>query len=275
MNKTGIEWATRTWNPVTGCTKVSPGCANCYAEVMAKRLQAMGTPGYENGFNTVVCHENRLIQPAKVKKPQIVFCCSMGDLFHEDVPIDFIDDVLFMMRRAPQHEFIVLTKRPERIPSVMEKWLAPVKGFSYRNPPSNLRIGVSVESEAMGRRIELLMKAASKYRFKTLVSFEPLLSKIYTFAVYVGSKTWLPNNCGIVRPDWVVAGCESGAGKRATNPEWFRRLRDQCAEEKTPLFIKQMEVDGKVVSMPELDGRVWDQMPPELAAIRKLNGGEE
>ncbi len=263
MNKTGIEWATRTWNPVTGCTKVSPGCANCYAEVMAKRLQAMGTPGYENGFNHVVCHENRLGQPAKVKKPQIVFCCSMSDLFHKDVPDLFIAAVFGAIYIAPQHEFIVLTKRPERIARL-------IGDYYISQPPRNLRIGVSVENQVTATdRIRILMRTAKQYGSKTMVSAEPLLSRIYHLDYQ--EQMWNPR----ITPGWIVAGCESGSGRRRVHNSLFWELKSIALESGVPFFLKQMEVNGKVVSMPELDGRVWDQMPPELAAIRKLNGGDD
>lgn len=232
MGKTRIEWTDRTWNPVTGCTKVSAGCINCYAERMAKRLR--GRCGYpaDDPFR-VTLHPSRLEEPLRITKRSVFFVCSMGDLFHEDVPEPFINQVLGVIERAHWHVFLVLTKRAERMS----------KFFSDRLPPPNLWLGVSCEDATTARwRIDCLARTSGGRKF---VSFEPLLAPIDPELVYGVS--------------WVIAGCETGPGARPMHPDWVRSLRDLCDDGGYMFFLKQMMVDGKLVKLPALDGKSWTQ----------------
>ena len=189
-----IEWTEQTWNPVTGCTKISPGCKYCYAEVMAKRLKAMGAPGYENGFNTITLMHERLDQPMHRKKPTIYFVNSMSDLFHEAVPYDFIDRIFDTIRATPQHAYQILTKRAER----MNEY------FQTRPVPDNAWLGVSVEDKKYGiPRIGYLQAIKAKTRF---LSIEPLLEDLGRFSLK-----------GI---HWVIVGGESGVKARPMEESW-------------------------------------------------------
>ena len=277
MFKTNIEWADVVWNPVTGCTKVSAGCKNCYAEAMAKRLQAMGAKGYENGFDTVVCHEDRLAQPLHWKKPQKIFVNSMGDLFHDDVPFEFIDRVFAIMALAPQHTFIVLTKRPERMELYLSKhwldddirdmmdqptWLKFPKGRSFPRyfdewPLPNVMLGVSVENqETADERIPLLLATPAAKRF---VSYEPALGGVNltkTICLGCGDDYYECGSCpagsGLVfkyggtradKPSWpidlVIMGGESGPNARPMHPDWVRTMRNQCKRAGVSFYLKQ------------------------------------
>lgn len=228
-----IEWTETTWNPVTGCTKVSPGCQNCYAERMAKRLKAMGQPNYQNGF-TVTYHPNMLSTPLKWRKPRLVFVNSMSDLFHADVPDSFIQQVFTTMSQASQHTFQVLTKRAERLAA-----MAPHLPW-----PNNVWAGVTVENAACVHRISCLNTVPAHIRF---LSLEPLLGPIPGINL----------NC----IHWVIVGGESGPGARRMDPAWVRDIRDQCIAASVPFFFKQWSgVHPKKLGR-ELDGRIWDEIP--------------
>lgn len=228
-----IEWTESTWNPVTGCTKISPGCKHCYAEQMAKRLKAMGQRRYANGFRLTL-QEDVVELPLKWKLPRIIFVNSMSDLFHRDVPVDFIRRCFDVMAAAPQHTFQILTKRPERAAQ-----LAP------RLPwPKHVWMGTSVENADYAGRIPILATIPAAIRF---LSIEPLLGPI--------SK--LPLD-GI---HWVIVGGESGLGARPMREEWARDIRDQCASRHIPFFFKQWGGVHKWRNGRELDGRTWDDKP--------------
>ena len=236
MQKTKIEWTDIAWNPVTGCSKLSEGCQNCYAERMAKRLCSMGSKWYRNGFQVTV-HHDLIERPLLWTKPRMIFVNSMSDLFHEDVPEKVIFEILDVICRAKQHTFQILTKRPER----MVKILA---GISL---PTNLWLGVSVESEKYLKRIEDLQKTTAAVRF---ISFEPLLSRIEDFP--------------LVGTGWVIVGAESGPRRRSMNIEWVRGIKNRCIRTGIAFFFKQAVIEGKMVKMPELDGRIWNEMPAML-----------
>jgi protein gp37 len=228
-----IEWTDSTWNPVTGCTKISSGCANCYAERMALRLKAAGNPSYANGF-AVTMHEDMLNRPLKWKKPQTIFVNSMSDLFHEDIPTEFISRVFDVMRCADWHCFQILTKRSERmlelspqLPHMPHIWL-----------------GVTVEEQDYTFRIDHLRRTGAKIKF---LSLEPLLGPISSL-----------NLAGI---DWVIVGGESGPRARPIKESWVVDIRSQCQEAKVPFFFKQWGGTNKKKTGRELDGRTWDEMP--------------
>lgn len=236
-----IEWTEQTWNPVTGCTKISPGCKHCYAEIFAKRLQRMGTPGYENGFQ-VALHPNRLRDPMKRKKPTIWFVNSMSDLFHEKIPFSFIESVFETISLTPHHRYQILTKRPSRM----------AKYFASRPAPHNAWLGTSVEDKKYGLpRIDLLRAIPAKVKF---LSIEPLLEDLGIIDL-----------TGI---DWVIVGGESGPKARPMKAEWARSIRDQCENLSVAFFFKQWGsygVDGlrrsKKMNGRQLDGATWNQLP--------------
>ena len=228
-----IEWTESTWNPVTGCTKVSPGCAHCYAERMTRRLKAMGQPNYRNGFR-VTTHEQALNLPLAWKKPQAVFVNSMSDLFHEDVPADFIRRVFDVMRQADQHIFQVLTKRSGRLAE-----LAPLLPW-----PTNVWMGVTVESGDYVHRIDDLRQVPAAVRF---LSIEPLLGP-------------LPG-LDLADIEWVIVGGESGPGARIMAEAWALDLREQCRRAEVAFFFKQWGGVNKKKAGRVLGGRTWDQMP--------------
>ena len=240
MSKSKIEWTGSTWNPVTGCTKISEGCDNCYAERMAKRLKAMGQKNYINGFD-VMCHTHMLDAPLKWKKSNMVFVNSMGDLFHEKVPLDFIREVFGVMNIADQHFYQVLTKRAKRLLKLSEmiKW------------DSHIWMGVTVESNSFKYRIDYLRKTAAKIKF---LSLEPLLGSLGELDL-----------SGI---DWVIVGGESGPRARTMDADWAREVRDQCIEQNVPFFFKQWGGVQKKKNGRILDGVTWDEMPThELIAV--------
>ena len=210
--KSNIEWTEATWNPVTGCTKISPGCKHCYAERLSLRLQAMGQQNYANGFNLTL-HERMLEKPLSWKKPQLIFVNSMSDLFHDEVPVDFILKVFDVMRRASWHQFQVLTKRSQRLLELNDQidW------------PNNVWMGVSVENQDYTFRIDHLRETDTVTKF---LSLEPLL----------GPLSGLNLN-GI---NWVIVGGESGPGARPMLEDWVSQIRDQCNVVSVPLFVKQM-----------------------------------
>ncbi len=231
--KSNIEWTESTWNPVTGCTKISPGCANCYAERMAKRLQAMGQPNYIDGFNVTI-HEHVLKTPLTWKKPQIVFVNSMSDLFHKNVPLSFIQEVFDIMKQASWHTFQVLTKRASRLSelAVDLQW------------PDNVWMGVSVETAEYVHRLDHLRTVPSKVRF---ISFEPLLGPIGQFDL-----------TGI---DWCIVGGESGPGARPMSKAWVTNIRDQCRRANVPFFFKQWGGPNKKKTGRILDNQIWNEFP--------------
>ncbi len=231
-----IEWTGSTWNPVTGCTKISSGCKNCYAERMAKRLQMMGQPNYANGFQ-VTLHEHVLEYPLDWKKPQTIFVNSMSDLFHEQVPESFIFRIFDIMKKAYWHQFQILTKRSTRL-----KELAP-----KLNWPQNVWIGVSVENETTKSRIDDLRLVPASIRF---LSLEPLLGPL--------SSLELGNI------DWVIVGGESGTGARFMKKEWVIQIKEQCIEQDVPFFFKQWGGINKKKTGRLLEGRIWDEMPMKL-----------
>lgn len=228
-----IEWTDATWNPVTGCTKISPGCKNCYADRMARRLYAMGQPRYRNGFD-VTLHRDLLEQPLFWTQPRKIFVNSMSDLFHPEIPEDFIRAVFDVMGRAYWHTFQILTKRSERL---LE--LAPQLSWH-----DNVWMGVSVENTEYAYRIEHLRKVPAAVRF---LSVEPLLGPIPRLSLQ--------------RIDWVIVGGESGPKSRVIKPEWARQIRDRCIAQGVPFFFKQWGGTRKKLTGRELDGRTWDEMP--------------
>ena len=224
MSKTNISWTDETWNPVTGCTKVSPGCKNCYAERMWIRLSAKNMPYAGRAFTDVQCHHDRLQQPLKWRKPRMVFVNSMSDLFHEDVPFEFVSEVFIAMLENQQHTFQILTKRPERMRQFVNEW-----GFDY--PLPNVWLGVSAEDQqTANERIPILLQTPAAVRF---VSAEPLLGPIDLREAHY-SKERLP------RVDWVIVGGESGPKARKCDTGWMVSIARQCELNNVPIFIKQM-----------------------------------
>lgn len=240
MAQSKIEWTESTWNPLTGCTKISPGCKHCYAERMAKRLHAMEQPNYANGFKLTM-HPQALEKPLEWKTPQVIFVNSMSDLFHKDVPLEFIQSVFDVMKRAHWHQFQVLTKRSERL---ME--LSPQLEWM-----DNIWMGVSVENADYTFRIDHLRKTSAKIKF---LSVEPLLGPIPKM-----------NLKGI---NWVIVGGESGPGARPLEREWVVDIKNQCVKAKVPFFFKQWGGVQKKKTGRLLDGRTWDQMPKKMSLAR-------
>lgn len=235
-----IEWTDATWNPTTGCTKISQGCKNCYAETMARRLKAMGNARYRAGF-ALTLHEDLLDTPLRWKKPRRIFVNSMSDLFHEDVPVTFLKRVFSTMRDCPWHRFQVLTKRSRRLRELAAE-------LSW---PANVWVGVSVENQDASARVEDLRTVPSSVRF---LSLEPLLEDIGRLDLR-----------GI---SWVIAGGESGPRARPVDPAWIRSIRDQCVENRVPFFFKQWGGVQKKATGRRLDGRTWDQLPGPSTARR-------
>lgn len=236
-----IEWTEQTWNPITGCTKVSPGCKHCYAETMAKRLHAMGAPGYDNGFKLSLLPE-RLSQPLRRRKPTMYFVNSMSDLFQDEVPFDYVDKVMEVIEQTPWHTYQILTKRS----ALMGEY------FNTRSVPDNAWLGVSVEDKKFGKpRIPHLQAIKAKTRF---LSVEPLLEDLDRISLE-----------GI---HWVIVGGESGHAARPMKQEWVVSLRDQCHRSNVNFFFKQWGswgVDGikrsKKANGRNLEGKVWDMIP--------------
>ena len=228
-----IEWTQMTWNPVTGCTKLSPGCKHCYAERMAKRLKAMGVARYRDGF-AVTLHEDLLQLPFTWKRPRLVFVNSMSDLFHRDVPLDFIQRAFDTMERCPQHTFQVLTKRSDRLREVAGDlpW------------PRNIWMGVSVENTTVAPRIADLQQVPAAVRF---LSVEPLLGPIDALPLE-----------GI---HWVIVGGESGPGARPMQAAWVESIHAQCKTADVPFFFKQWGGTRKDLTGRELHGQTYDAMP--------------
>lgn len=246
MAESSIEWTEHTWNPVTGCTKVSPGCKHCYAETLSRRLHAMGAAGYEQGFRLTL-HPERLQQPLGRRRPTTYFVNSMSDLFHDDVPDGYIDQVLDVCRRTPQHTYQVLTKRAERLPQF----------FAGRLVPTNVWLGVSVEDGRYGvPRIAELRRVHAAVRF---LSIEPLLEDL--------------GPLDLAGMHWVIVGGESGHGARPMRPEWAERVRQQAQAQGVAFFFKQWGAwgadgvrRGKKANGRMLAGRQWDELPAGLSA---------
>lgn len=236
MAKTTIEWTESSWNPITGCTKVSPGCKYCYAEKMSLRLQAMGHPNYSDGFK-VRLHYDILDKPLNWKKPQMIFVNSMSDLFHEEVPREFILKVFETMRLANWHKFQVLTKRSQVLLELDDEidW------------PDNVWMGVSVENKDYSFRIDHLRKTKAKVKF---ISFEPLIGPVDNFK---------SDNI-----DWVIVGGESGPNSRPMDEEWVIRIRDLCRFANIPFFFKQWGGRNKKSRGRILEGRIWDDFPVQI-----------
>lgn len=230
-----IEWTEATWNPVTGCTKISPGCKFCYAERMAKRLQAMGQERYRNGFKLTI-QPDVLQVPLKWKQPRTIFVNSMSDLFHVDVPLDYIRKCFSVMEQASQHTFQILTKRPDRVAELAAElpW------------PRNVWMGTSVENVDYVWRVRELAKVPARIRF---LSVEPLLGPIPR----------LP----LAAIDWVIVGGESGPGARPMAEEWVIQIRDRCQKSGVPFFFKQWGGVNKKRTGRMLEGKTWDEMPDE------------
>lgn len=232
-----IEWTHATWNPVTGCDKISPGCKNCYADRMSHRLQAMGNPNYKNGFDLTL-QPHMIGRPLEWKTPMRIFVNSMSDLFHKDVPLTYIKEVFDVMRQADWHQFQVLTKRADRLEELSTKleW------------PSNVWMGVSVENADYTFRIDHLRATQAHIKF---LSVEPLLGPI--------------PKLNLKEIDWVIVGGESGPGARPIEEGWVLDIRDQCRSAGTAFFFKQWGGTNKKKSGRLLDGRTWDELPIELA----------
>lgn len=233
MAASKIEWTEFSWNPVTGCSKISKGCEHCYAERLAIRLQAMGQNNYVNGFK-VTTHSNSLNIPLQKKKPLTIFVNSMSDLFHEKVHPSFIKKVFTIMNKASWHRFQILTKRAERLAEI-----APQLTWT-----DNIWMGVTVESSSYLYRLDYLKKVPCAIRF---VSFEPLLSQI--------------NNIDLNDVDWVIVGGESGPGARPMEKKWVNEIRNQCRTYGVPFFFKQWGGVNKKKAGRLLNGRTYDEMP--------------
>ena len=246
MPLTSIEWTNRTWNPTTGCDRVSPGCDHCYALTMAARLKAMGAAAYQvdgdprtsgPGF-ALQLHEDRLTWPFKWSEPSLVFVNSMSDLFHAKVPFEFVRRVWNVMFQTPQHTYQILTKRPDRMAR-----------FSERLPlTTNVWLGTSVEDQERAGRITWLDRTWATTRF---ISAEPLLGPL-DLSPYAGARI-----------DWLIAGGESGPGARPAQLDWYRSLRDQCQAMGIAFFLKQLGgyPDKRGHNAALLDGRLWREMP--------------
>jgi protein gp37 len=244
MAESSIEWTESTWNPVTGCTKISPGCKNCYAESMARRLKAMGQPNYRNGFELTL-HEHMLERPLEWTKPQVIFVNSMSDLFHEHVPVEFILRVFGVMRLAHWHQFQVLTKRAERLAELSAQ-------LSW---PDNLWMGVSIENCDYVSRIDRLRDTGARVKF---LSLEPLLGPLPRL-----------NLRGI---HWVIVGGESGPRARPVHESWVIDIQNQCRSAGVPFFFKQWGGRNKKKAGRELRGRTWDEMPLTSSSVEAAAG---
>ena len=231
--KSSIEWTESTWNPVTGCNKISPGCKNCYAERMAKRLKAIGSDNYENGFK-LTTHEHVVALPLQWRKPQVIFVNSMSDLFHKNVPLSFILSVFETMNKAHWHIFQVLTKRSDRVLE-LNKYLTWSK---------NIWMGVSVENQEYTYRIDELRKTDAVTNF---LSIEPLLGPI--------------KKLNLKKIDWVIVGGESGPKARPMKEEWVIHIKEKCTKQSVPFFFKQWGGVQKKKNGRELEGKTWNQMP--------------
>lgn len=237
-SNSSIEWTEATWNPVTGCNKISPGCKNCYAERMSKRLKAMGQKNYRNGFKLTL-QPHMLALPLRWKKPQTIFVNSMSDLFHKHVPLEYIQDVFDVMKRAHWHRFQVLTKRADRL-----EQLSPLLDWA-----PNIWMGVSVETQKYVSRIDHLRRTGAKTKF---LSLEPLLGPL--------------KDLDLAGIDWAIVGGESGFGARPMLLNWVTSIRQQCIEADVAFFFKQWGGVQKKRNGRVLEGRTWDDMPSVMTA---------
>lgn len=246
MRQSKIEWTEATWNPSVGCDKISAGCKNCYAETMAKRLKAMGSPGYENGFKFRILPD-RVEMPHRMKKPTKFFVNSMSDLFHEKMPFDFLDRVFDTIRGTPMHTYQILTKRE----NILTKY------FETRKVPNNVWLGVSVENREQTKRIEALRSIDAQIRF---LSIEPLLAAV--------------GKIDLTDIHWVIVGGESGAKARPMKSEWAIDIQRQCDEQEVSFFFKQWGTWGadgqrrsKKANGRILLGKEWNEKPVYTAAL--------
>lgn len=279
-SKSKIPWTDYTWSPVTGCTPVSEGCEHCYAKRECGRFgDALHAPGVP--FSQVVLHPSVLEQPLRWRKPRRVFVCPRADLFHPEVPFEYVAAVFGVMAACPQHTFQVLTKRPARMLEFFE-WMSMTASAVKLSPRelcfryagrlgvfgslitdghwllSNVMLGVTAENQARAdERIPLLMRCPAALRF---VSIEPMLGPVdlSTTGYLWGGRD---DDTEVDALDWVICGAESGLGRRPMELDWARSLRDQCQAAGVPFFLKQADVGGKLVKMPELDGKIWDEVP--------------
>ena len=240
MKTTKIEWTDKTWNPITGCSKVSAGCMNCYAETMSFRLKAMGTDKYKNGFNLTL-HENCLSEPLKWKKPHTIFVCSMSDLFHEHVPSQFIDRVVDVIKQTPQHNYQILTKRSTRMNEYFEE----------RGIPQNIWVGVTVDISDSKERIDSIRNLKAPIKF---LSCEPLLEDL--------------GKLDLTGIDWVIVGGESGSRARPMKEEWVLSIKEQAERQGSAFFFKQWGTWGrdgikrnKKANGKLINGKVYQAMP--------------
>jgi protein gp37 len=242
MANSSIEWTEVTWNPTTGCTKISAGCKFCYAEVMTRRLKAMGQEKYENGFDKITVHSDTLDIPYKWKTSKIVFVNSMSDLFHDDVPLEFIQKVFKVMNDNPQHVFQVLTKRAERLFELHTQ-------FKWTH---NIWMGVTVENNKLTKRIDFLRDTNAKVKF---LSLEPLLCAI--------------PNMNLQNIDWVIVGGESGANPRPMDEEWVLDIKQQCEKTNISFFFKQWGGRNKKGAGRLLNGKTYSDMPDTVEIINR------
>ena len=231
--QSSIEWTESTWNPVSGCTKISPGCLNCYAERMAKRLKAMGQPRYRNGF-AVTLHPQAITEPSRWKKPRVVFVNSMSDLFHDDVPFEFIEKIFAVMNSNTHHVFQILTKRSHRL-----RELSPLLNWS-----DNIWMGVTIENNDYLNRADDLRSTSAAIKF---LSLEPLLGP-------------LPD-LDLTGIDWAIVGGESGPGARTMKEEWVLEIKKKCESADTAFFFKQWGGVNKKKAGRLLQGKTWDGYP--------------
>jgi protein gp37 len=244
-DKSAIAWTDATWNPVTGCTKISAGCDNCYAARFAERWRGTSGHPFEAGFDLTL-RPDRLEQPLRWKKPRRIFVNSMSDLFHKDVPASFVDQVFDVMWRANWHSFQVLTKRSGRMNDYLWQRFSELPDFGKL--PGHVWFGVSVEDAKVKRRIDVLRTIPASVRF---LSVEPLIGPLGALDL-----------SGI---HWVIVGGESGPGARPMHPDWVREIRDQCIAQNVPFFFKQWGGIRPKSNGRELDGREWNEMPVEYA----------
>ena len=240
MRTTKIEWTDKTWNPITGCTKISQGCAHCYAEVMSRRLKAMGLEKYKNDFR-VTLHYDNLEEPLQWSKPHNIFVCSMSDMFHNDVPFEFIDKIMDTIKKCPQHRFQLLTKRAERMSEY----------FVDRDIPKNVWLGVTVEVNNSKKRIDYLRNLDATVKF---LSWEPLLEDL--------------GDIDLTGINWVIVGGESGVSARQMKPEWVLNIKAQSEKQNAVFFFKQWGTWGsdgikrnKHLNGKLINGKVYQKMP--------------
>ena len=240
MKTTKIEWTDKTWNPITGCTKISQGCVNCYAETMSRRLKAMNQAKYANGFNLTL-HENCLQEPLQWKKSHNIFVCSMSDLFHKDVHFEFIDKIVNTIKKTPQHRYQILTKRAERM----------LEYFQDREIPKNAWLGVTVEAQTSKTRIDILRTLNAPIRF---LSCEPLIEDLGTL--------------NLDKIDWVIVGGESGSCARPMKEEWVLSIKEQTEQQGSAFFFKQWGTWGadgikrnKHKNGKLINGKIYQEMP--------------